>query len=147
MFSRRTRLCFKVLSISTGLLMVSLWLAHSAGVDAQIKQSSRVRELEEQRLVTLSNLVEITSERVKNGDLSSDELLAATRARDEAELALCTSDAERIAVLEKIVEEARTVEEKDAKLVADKVMARRILLKATADRLEQQIRLESARAK
>jgi hypothetical protein len=147
MFARRTHFWFKALSIPTVLLMVGLWLTHSARLDAQTKQSSRVRELEEQRLVTLSNLVEITSERVKNGELSSDELLTATRARDEAELALCTSDAERIAVLEKIVEEAKTIEEQDAKLVANKAMSRRMLLKATADRLEQQIRLESAKAK
>ena len=147
MFARRTHFWFKALSIPTVLLMVSLWLPHSARLDAQIKQSNRVRELEEQRLVTLSNLVEITSENVKNGELSPDELVTATRARDEARLALCTSDAERIAVLEKIVQEARTVEEKDAKLVADKVLARRELLKATADRLEQEIRLESAKTK
>ena len=147
MFARRTRLCLKLLSIPTGLLVVSLWLPHPARVDAQIKQSSKVRELEEQRLVTLSNLVEITSERVKSGELSADELLDATRARDEAKLDLCTSDAERLAVLEKIVEEARTLENQDAKLVAEKVESQRILLKATANRLEQQIRLESARAK
>ncbi len=56
-------------------------------------------------------------------------------------------DAERIAVLERIVEEAKAAEEQDARLATNKLLSRRILLKATADRLEQQIRLESARTK
>jgi len=148
MFARRTRLCFKVISIPTlGLLMVGMWLLHSARVDAQTNHSGGVRELQQQRLATLSNLVEITALDVKKGQVSTDELRSAGRERDEAELALCTSDAERITVLEKIVAEARAIEEQDARLVSEKVMARRELLKATADRLEQQIRLESARAK
>src|SRR5215831_19862611 len=148
MFARRARLCFKVLSIPTlVLLMVSLWLPHSARVDAQISHSSSVRELQEQRLATLSNLVEVTTVDVKKGQVSTDELRSAGRERDEAELALCTSDAERITVLEKIVAEARAIEEQDARLVSEKAMARSELLKATADRLEQQIHLESARTK
>ncbi len=130
---------------------VFLWsacgLPHSEPVDAQISQNSRVRALQEQRLAVLSNLVEITSEHVKNGQLSSDELWSAERARDEAQLDLCASDAERIAVLERIVEEAKAAEEQDARLATNKLLSRRILLKATADRLQQQIRLESARAK
>jgi hypothetical protein len=148
MFARRARLYFKVLSIPTlGLLMVTLWLSHSARVDAQTSHSSKVRELQEQRLATLSNLVEATAADVKNGQVSTDALRSAGRARDEAELVLCTSDAEKIAVLERIVAEARAIEEQDAKLVTEKVLSRRELLNATADRLEQQIRLESVRTK
>jgi hypothetical protein len=148
MFARRAHLCFKVLSIPTlGLLLVSLWLPHSTRVEAQVSQSSRVRDLQEQRLATLSNLVEITNEHFKKGQASSDELWSAARAKDEAELDLCTSSAERILVLERIVEEARTVEEQDARLVTNKLLSRALLLKATADRLQQQIRLECARAK
>jgi hypothetical protein len=148
MFARRARLYFKVLSIPTlGLLMVSLWLSHSPRVDAQTSHSSKVRELQEERLATLSKLVEVTAADVKTGEVSTDTLRSAGRARDEAELVLCTSDAERITVLEKIVAEAKAIEASDTKLVAEKAMAPRDLLKATADRLEQQIRLESVRTK
>jgi hypothetical protein len=148
MSASRARLCFKVLSVpALGLLVVSLWLPHSERVNAQISQSSRVRELQEQRLATLRNLVEITTEHYKNGQVSSDELRSATRARDEAELDLCTSKAERIAILERIVAEAKRVEEQDADLVTNKLLSRRLLLKATADRLQQQILLESAKTK
>ena len=148
MFASRARLCFKVLSIPTlGLLMVSLWLPHSARVNAQSSQSSRVRDLQEQRLTTLSNLVEITTEHYRSGQVSSEELASATRARDEAELDLCTSIRGRIAVLERIVKEARVREEQDAGLVTNKLLSRRLLLKATADRLQQEIRLELAKTK
>jgi len=145
---RRGHLCFKVLSIpALGLLLVGFWLLHSVGVEAQTSRSSRVRDLQEQRLDTLRNLVKITTEHYKNGQASSDELWSATRAKDEAELDLCTSSAERIAILERIVAEARMLEEQDAKLVANKLLSRTLLLKATADRLQHEIRLEYAKAK
>ena len=148
MFPGRTRLCFTVLSISTlGLLLVSVWLSHSARVDAQTSHGSRVRDLEEERLATLSNLVEITTEHYRSGQVSSEELASAIRTRDEAELDLCTSNAGRIPVLERIVKEARVREEQDAGLVTNKLLSRRLLLKAKADRLQQEIRLELAKTR
>ena len=148
MSATRARLFFRVLSVPTmGLLMVSLWLPHSARVNAQVSQSSKVRDLQEQRLATLRNLVEITTEHYKDGQVSSDELRSATRARDEAELDLCISNAQRIVILERIVAEAKRIEEQDAELVTNKLLSRRLLLKATADRLQQQILLESAKTK
>ncbi len=145
MFDRRARLCFKVLSIPA-LCLVSLWLLHSAHVQAQTSQSNRVRDLQEQRLATLRDLVDVTTDHYKNGQASSDELWAATRARDEAELQLCSSKAERIALLEKIVEEAKMLETQDANLVTNKLLSRTLLLKATADRIQQEILLEYAKA-
>jgi hypothetical protein len=128
-----------------GLLLVSLWLVHSARGDPKTNQGSRVHDLQEQRLATLSNLVEITTEHFKNGRASSEEMWSAERARDEAELDLCTSRAERIAVLERIVAEAKIVEEQHARLVTDKLLSRTLLLKAKADRLQAEIILEQAR--
>jgi hypothetical protein len=148
MYNRRVCHCFKVLSIpALGLLLVSSWLVHSAGAEAQSSRSGRVRDLQEQRLDTLRNLVKVTSEHYKSGQASSADLWSATRARDEAEMDLCTSSAERIAILERIVAEAKALEEQDARLVTNKLMSRTVLLKATADRLEQEILLESAKAK
>jgi hypothetical protein len=150
MLARRARLWFKIISIPTlGFLMVSLWLPCSTRLDAQTStsQGSKMRDLQEQRLATLRNLVEITTEHYKNGQVSSDEVQAAARARDEAELDLCTSNAQRIAVLERIVQEARTIEEEDARLMTNNLISRRLWLKAKADRLQQQIRLEYAKTK
>jgi hypothetical protein len=140
------RLCFKVVSIPAfGLLLVGSWLLHSIGAEAQTSRGPRVRDLQEQRLDTLRNLVKITSEHYKNGLASSDEMWSATRAKDEAELDLCTSNADRIAILKRIVAEAKELEEQDAKLVTNKLSSRTILLRATADRLGQEIRLEDAK--
>ena len=64
-----------VLAIPTlGLLLVGFSLLHSPRVEAEVKQSNRVRELQEQRLAALSNLVGITTEHYKNGRASSEEL-------------------------------------------------------------------------
>jgi|ERR1035441_717390 hypothetical protein len=148
MFDRRGCHCFKVVSVpALGLLLVGVWLLHSLGVEAQTSRIGRVRDLQQQRLDTLRNLVKITTEHYKNGQASSDDLWSATRAKDEAELDLCTSNAERIAILERIVADAKMVEEQDAKLVTNKLMSRTLLLKATADRLQQEIHLEYAKAK
>ena len=148
MFDRRGCHCFKVVSVpALGLLLVGFWLLHALGVEAQTSRGGRVRDLQEQRLDTLRNLVKITTEHYKNGQASSDDLWSATRAKDEAELDLCTSNAERIAILERIVADAEMVEEQDAKLVTNKLLSRTLLLKATADRLQQEIHLEYAKAK
>ncbi len=139
---------FRIFSIpALVLLVVSMWLLHCLRLEAQTRQGNRVRDLQEQRLATLRNLVEITTEHFKNGQASSDELWAATRARDEAELELCSSSAARIAVLERIVQEAKLLEEQDAKLVSNKLLSRTLFLRAKADRLQQELVLEYARAK
>jgi hypothetical protein len=148
MLDGRVRLCLKVGSIpALGLLLVGFWLLHSAGAEAQTSRNGRVRDLQRQRLDTLRNLVKITTEHYKNGQANSDELWSATRAEDEAELDLCTSNDERIAILERIVAEAKMLEQQDAELVANKLLSRTLLLKATADRLLQEILLEYAKAR
>ncbi len=128
-----------------GLLLTGFWLLHSVGVEAQTSRSGRVRDLQEQRLDTLRDLIKITTEHYNSGLASAEDLWSATRAKDEAELDLCTSNAGEIAILKRIVAEAKELEEQDAKLVTNKLLSRTILLKATADRLGQEIRLEDAR--
>ncbi len=87
MRDRHVRNCIRILSIpALVVLAVSLWLLHSVRLEAQTSQSNRVRDLQEERLATLRNLVEITNDHYKNGQASSDELWSATRARDEAEV-------------------------------------------------------------
>ncbi|SPE60071.1 hypothetical protein SBV1_370055 [Verrucomicrobia bacterium] len=131
MLDRRVRLCFKVLPIQVlVLLLVSYWLRHSMCVAAQVGSSSKVRDLQQQRLATLRNLVKITTEHHLAGQSSSDELWTATRARDEAELDLCTSNKERIAILERVVAEAKELEEQDIKLAANKLLSRTCLLQS-----------------
>lgn len=147
MFDRRVRLCFKAFPIPVLVLLVSYWMLHCMRVEAQVSQSSKVHDLQERRLATLRKLVKITTDDYKNGLASSDELWAATRARDEAELELCTSNKDRIALLERALAEAKLLEEQDAKLAANKLLPETSLLKATARRLQQEILLEHEKAK
>jgi len=148
MLYRRIRLCFSALPISIlALLLGGYCVLHSIRVEAQTSQGSKVRGLQEQRLETLRSLVTITTERYKDGQVSFDELSSATRARDEAELDLCTSDRERIPILERLVADAKLHEDAVAKLAAMKLQSERSVLRAKADRLQQEILLEQAKAK
>src|SRR5579859_3520735 len=142
MLARRIRLFFKVLPLPVlSIFLVSHWLLNSINVEAQVSQGSKVRDLQEQRLETLRNLVKITTEHYKAGLASSDELWTATRARNEAELDLCASNKERIAILERIVGEAKELEEQNVKLAGNKLLPETSVLRAKADRLQQEILL------
>jgi hypothetical protein len=67
------------------LILASYGLVHSMRVEAKGTQSSKVRELQEQRLATLRNLVKIATDGFKSGQSSSEELLSAVRAQEDAE--------------------------------------------------------------
>jgi hypothetical protein len=120
---------------------------HSINVEAEISQGNQVRDLQEQRLEILRNLVKITTEHYETGLASADELGTATRARNEAELDLCASNKERIAILERIVAEAKVSEEQSVKLASNKLLPETSVLKAKADLLQQEILLEQVRTK
>ena len=148
MLKRRVGLWFKVFPIPVlALILGSYGLLHSMRAEAKGSQSSTVRQLQEQRLATLRNLVKITTDDFKSGQASSEELRSAVMAQEDAELALCSSAQERVAVLERAVAGAKAREEQDAKLVANKLRPETSLLRATADRLQQEILLQQARAK
>lgn len=146
MTHHRLLLSFKLLPILL-LVLASCWLLHSRRAEAQVNQSSKVRALQEQRLATLSDIVERTREHYTNGLASSEDLWFAIKARESAALQLCSSDQERTAILEKAVAEAKIREEQEAKLAANKLLPKTVLLQATADRLEQEILLEQAKSK
>ncbi len=145
MFNQRIRPPFKVPSLEVlAVLLVSGWFLHFVDAQAQVSQKSQVRDLQEQRLATLREVAKLASQSYQSGQTSSQELWSAIRARDEAELDLCTSSKERIAALEKLVGDAKEIEEQNAKLAANHLISQRLYLKAKADRLEQEIRLEQA---
>lgn len=146
MLNYRPRLSFKLLPIPLLLLvLVNLWLLHSRRAEAEVSQGSKVHDLQQQRLATLSDIVERTREHFTNGLATSDDLWSAVKAREKAALELCTSDKERIAILEKALNEAKLREDQEAKLAANKLLPETTLLQAKADRLEQEILLEQAK--
>src|ERR1051326_2834702 len=139
MSGKRVLLCFNFVPLQIAvILVVSYLLVNPPHVHAQVSQRNKVRELQEQRLATLRILADLTADHYKSGLASSDEVLSATRAKDEAQLELCDSNKERIATLERIVVEAKLLEDQEAKLAANKLLPETSLLKATANRLRQE---------
>lgn len=120
-------------------------VAHSPRVGAQPVQGSKLRDLQEQRLATLRNLAKITGDRYRSGQASFDELSSATKARDSAELELSTSARQRISILERMLVEAKALEEEQNRLSANRLAPETAFLRAKADRLQQEILLEQAR--
>ena len=144
----RFRYCLRLFTVPAfALLLIGCWFLHSARVEGQVAQGGKVRELQEQRVETLRDLLKMTAEHYKTGLANFEELAAATRAKNMAELDLCSSNTQRVAVLEKIVANARALEAQQAKLAANKLVPETTLLKARADRLQQEILLEQARAR
>ena len=139
------RFCVRVLPLSALITLLVCYCFHSTHVEAQAAPGGKVRELQEQRLATLRNLVTITSDHYKSGLASFGELASARRARDTAELELCSSAKERIAILERTVDDAKALEEQQSRLVANKLAPETSLLRAKAERLQQEILLEQAR--
>lgn len=117
------------------------------GVEAQVSQGGELHDLEQQRLATLGKLVDVSTEGFKKGQVSADELQSAVRAKEEAELALCTSSQERVAILQKALADAKLREAQVAKLAAMHLAPETSLLKVTAERLRQEILFEQAKGK
>jgi hypothetical protein len=110
-------------------------------------KGSRLKQLLKERLTTLRKLVDQTTRDYQAGRVSFDRVHQAMAAMLRAELELCDSDKERIAVLEKIVDQAKA-HEKNAvqRYKAGNAPASDVLM-ATADRLEAEIALERAKSK
>src|SRR5262245_36714594 len=100
----------KVRFIGLTSVFLFMLMAVSAGhspitflrLDARLPgKPGRLKKLLEERLATTSEFVKQATERVKTGTASAEELAEATRMALDAELDLCNSDKERIAVLVK----------------------------------------------
>ena len=106
-----------------------------------------MRDLQEQRLDTLRDLVKVTTEHYKDGEpvtLMSCGLQPGRKMRRSWTSALQMLIGSLS--LRELCPKAKTIEAQDAKLVADKLLSRRLLLKAKADRLQQEILLDIAKA-
>jgi hypothetical protein len=105
-----------------------------------------IRELQEERLAILRQIVDLVDQKRRQGNASMAELALANRDVAEAELEICANQAERVIILEKIVEDARMFKSKAAQLAQDNVASQEFALAMKADWLKSRIRLELARA-
>jgi hypothetical protein len=110
-------------------------------------EESKLNALLKERLATLQQAAAQTDKQYETGKASVAEVMEAQRAVRDAELELCNTDKERLAVLEKMLEEARGFE----KVVAQRVDAGKApassVFKAKADRLQIEIALERVKGK
>jgi hypothetical protein len=111
------------------------------------KADAKLDDLLKQRLATLRALADQTTKDYKAGRVSFERVHHAAQALLHAELELCSSDKERIAVLEKIVAEAKGYETNAVERYKSGAAPSSDALMATASRLEAEIALERAKSK
>jgi hypothetical protein len=126
--------------------MIKTFKVFKRGAGATAQGDKKVDELLKERLATLKELVSVTKAAYQKGTGTFAEVSQATGLLLGAELELCASAKERIAVHEKVVALARDNERVTAKLHESGHAARTALLSARAARLEAEIALERARA-
>jgi hypothetical protein len=108
---------------------------------------SKLKELLKERLATTRELAKQVTQRLKKIQGRPEEQLEATRLMFEAELDVCDSDKERIAVLEKFLASAKDNEKIAMQLHKTGEAAETTALGAKAERLRVEIALERAKAK
>jgi hypothetical protein len=116
------------------------------GAKPEVKDS-KLKELQKERLATTREFARLVGQRFKNRDGTLEEMMEATRILLEAELDVCDSDKERIAILEKFLGAARENERIATNLNKAGQGRESTALKAKTDRLQVEIALERAKVK
>lgn len=147
---------FRAVRFATfGLMMIAAFVLGvlttrtetSSHVTAAEVNDTRIKALRKERLAALQNVAEIMVHFHQNGRVHFSEVVEAKRAARKAELELCETDVERVAVLEKMLTEADEFEKYNR---AQKEAAKGTevaVLKAKSERLEIEIALERAKAR
>jgi hypothetical protein len=144
MFRCTSRLA-ALIAVLFGLSLLFAGSAPTLGADDPAP--SKLDGLLKERLETLREVAKLASEAYKSGGGSFADVREAMRQVLEAELEQCTTDKERIAVLEKVVADAKKWEGFAEESVKAGVVPARTALKARADRLQAEIALERLRNK
>jgi hypothetical protein len=113
----------------------------------QGKTDAKLNELLKERVVTLRALVKLTEADYQKGKVSLDRLHQATMAMLHAELELCESDKEKIAVMEKVLALAKNYAASARTRYQTGHVTHGDVLLTSAARLEAEIALERAKAK
>ena len=146
-FRLRYRTIFTAgLAIALASLGIYLYPARLAGQVPSGTDPHPIRELQEERLATLRQIVELVDQKRRQGSASMAEVASAKREVAEAELELCANQSDRVKVLEQLVEDARIIASKAAQLAQDNLLSQEVALAMKADWLKSRIRLELARA-
>ncbi len=113
----------------------------------QAGAATKVKDLQQQRMATLKEIVEAFNAERQNGRGSFEDLIEAKVQLLNAELEVASSDAERVTICENIVKQFITLEEVAQASREGARGAYTAVLKAKAKRLEAEISLERAKGR
>jgi hypothetical protein len=133
--------------VTLSLLLTSIWCmaATPSQVRADPTKDARLKELLKERHATLKEIAVQVAKAYEAGAASIEQMHDAEQTVLRAELDVCETDKERIAVLEKLVILAKKQEDRAAETVKRGINSPTATLKARAKRLEAEIALERAR--
>jgi outer membrane protein TolC len=145
--SRRLQLIVAVVMLTFCLALAPQ--AHAqTGPKKELGGDAKVQKLLKERLALLKQIVDETEKAFRMGNgVSVEDFLRAQQAYHKAELELCETDKERIAILEKLVTLAMENERVVSAQVASGSVPHSAVLTASVNRLDAEIALERARAK
>lgn len=110
-------------------------------------EDAKIQALLEERLATLKQLAAVTEKAYRSGNATFAEVAQANALLLKAELELCKTDKERLAVHEKAVGLAKDSENVAAQLFQTGRATQASVLAAKANRLEAEIALQRAKAR
>ncbi len=128
-------------------LALAALLAAGAPSGAAEGDSDKAKALLKERLATVKLVADRLEAGYKAGSVPVAELMQAAEAVLKAELDLCETAKERVAVLEKLAEAAKRREGLVEKMVKAATATGTDMLRAKMSRLEAEIALERARVK
>jgi RNA polymerase sigma factor (sigma-70 family) len=109
--------------------------------------NAKVKALLQKRLDTLRSVAERAEQLFQKGAMALEDVRRVRIRVYQAEVDLCDTVKKRIAVLQKIVDEQKAMEEVIARHVAQGTASQTTMLEATVSRLEAEIALEREKAK
>jgi hypothetical protein len=137
--------------VFASLLVVAsgVWLSSGNSVEAQVEQvkDARLKDLLKEKLSVLQKVASQTATAHQNGARSFAQVHEANQAVRYAELDLCDNSKERVAVLEKLLAEAKGYEDTIFQQVKTGAVQTSTALKAKVNRLDVEIALERAKGK
>ena len=145
----RARNILSVTVVIIAAMIIGHWSTQTGALAAPGKgaKDARLNSLLQERLTALREAATFTTKAYETGVESFANVMAANQAVHAAELDLCSTDKERIAVLERMVAEVRNYESLAAQQVARGIDPASSVPKAKANRLEVEIALERLKNK
>ena len=142
---------------SRNLVIVALFAAfvavtcshHSSGQGNPGKPAgendAKLKALLKEKLAIAQEVAALVSKAHQNGDTSVEAVVEANQVVGKAQLELCETNAERVAVLDRMLAQAKDFEKRAAELVKAAAGPKTTLLKATLTRLDCEVALERAK--